>query len=97
MPYLPQSRRDSVAKDLKALGLDFTPSNAGDLNFVVTRMIDNFLGERGLTYAHLNEMMGALECCKLELYRKIGGPYEDVKVAENGDAYTIDPTGGKSY
>jgi len=35
-------------------------------------------------------MMGAIECCKLELYRKIGAPYEEIKEEENGRAYTIE-------
>jgi len=26
-----------------------------------------------------------LECCKSELYRHIVGPYEDGKIAENGE------------
>ena len=32
--------------------------------------------------------MGALECAKLELYRRVAAPYEDVKIMENGDVYT---------
>jgi hypothetical protein len=29
-------------------------------------------------------MVGALECCKLELYRKRIAPYEELKERENG-------------
>jgi hypothetical protein len=32
-----------------------------------------------------------LECCKLELYRKIAAPYEDIKIQENGDVLIIHP------
>jgi hypothetical protein len=38
-------------------------------------------------YANVNEMIGALECCKLELYRILIAPYEDVKIDENGGVY----------
>lgn len=38
-------------------------------------------------YVELNEVVGALESAKLELYRRIVGPYEDKKSAENGDVY----------
>lgn len=34
-----------------------------------------------------SEIIGALECCKLELYRRIAAPYEDIKIGENGDVY----------
>ena len=39
----------------------------------------------GKNYSNLNEMIGALECCKQEYYRAIVGPYEDMKIDENGD------------
>ena len=50
------------------------PKNAGDLNFAVTCFIDNFIFENGCRYTNLNEMIGALECCKLELYRRLAAP-----------------------
>lgn len=40
-----------------------------------------------LSYADINEAIGALECAKLELYRRIAVPYENRKLAENGDVY----------
>lgn len=94
MPYIPQDRREEIAEELSDDALDWAPQNAGDLNFTITCFIDNYLltGE-GLRYAKLNEMIGALECCKLELYRLIGTPYEDVKLKENGGVYQTDTTG----
>ena len=32
-------------------------------------------------------MVGVLECCKLELYRKLAAPYEDTKEMESGPVY----------
>ncbi|NNL29480.1 MAG: hypothetical protein HKO77_00580 [Gemmatimonadetes bacterium] len=69
------------------------PSAAGELNYAVTRLVDGYLarlaGQEGRTrYAHINEVIGVLECAKLELYRRIASPYEDEKIAENGDVYT---------
>lgn len=92
MPYIPQTRRDEIHAELvdetfDEGGLHWTPKNAGDLNYVVTCFIDNYLIEHSVRYAHINEMIGALECCKLELYRIIGSPYEDKKLNENGAAY----------
>jgi hypothetical protein len=87
MPYIPQARRDEIAQEIVSLGLDWAPQNAGDLNFLVSTFIDNALNERGVRYAILNEMIGALECCKLELYRVMAAPYEDEKMDENGGVY----------
>ena len=42
-------------------------------------------------------MMGALECCKLELYRRLVGPYEDEVLEANGDAYVVVPTREAEY
>lgn len=64
------------------------PKNVGELNFLITRMVDLYLGSRP-NYAAYNEAIGVLECAKLELYRRLVAPYEDRKIAENGDAYSM--------
>lgn len=87
MPYIPQSRRDGIELELSADHLNWCPVNAGDLNFVVSTFIANYIRNCGLKYAVVNEMIGALECAKLELNRVIIGPYEDRKIAENGPVY----------
>lgn len=33
------------------------------------------------------DVLGALECCKLEFYRRVAVPYEDRKITLNGDCY----------
>ena len=56
------------------------PRDAGELNFALTTIVDKYLQNRGgLRYAHINEVVGALECAKLELYRRVAAPYEDQK------------------
>ncbi len=87
MPYIPSNRRDEIDNELLTQGAGWQPSCAGDLNWLVTTFIDNMLNEKGIRYAHVNEMIGALECCKLELYRRIAAPYEDEVCDKNGDAY----------
>jgi len=95
MPYIPQNDRADTEVMLLDDALSFTPKNAGELNFAVTRFIDNYLEKNGVRYRYINEMIGALECCKLELYRRIASPYEDVVMRKNGDAYAteIDDSG----
>lgn len=80
MPYIKHDARHA----LQDLGL---PMNGGELNFVMSAMINEMIKEKGLTYATVNEIVGALECCKLELYRRIAAPYEDFKIKTNGDVY----------
>jgi hypothetical protein len=50
--------------------------------------VDSYLvSHGGLRYALLNEAIGALECAKIELYRRLAAPYEDEKRQETGDVY----------
>ena len=85
MPYIKPSQRADVEVKLNVAGLNYVPLNAGELNYVITVFIDNYLRAFGKNYSNCNEMIGALECCKQEYYRTIVGPYEDDKIDENGD------------
>ena len=90
MPYIPQQQRIDIHNDLlddELGGLNWTPENAGELNFLVSTFIANYIKTKGLKYAVVNEMIGALECAKLELNRVIIGPYENIKIQENGPVY----------
>jgi len=88
MPYIKVDDR----KKFKAVMFPFLVSaelnrlTAGELNYLFTKIIDRQLDNAN--YARYNEIIGALECCKLELYRRMLIPYEDKKKKENGDVYT---------
>ncbi len=92
MPYIPQADRpqfdehaDRIARVLNELPEDALP---GALNYVVTRIAWQLCGHGGQgkrRYARMNAVVGALECTKLELYRRIAAPYEDEKIASSGD------------
>ncbi len=169
MPYILEADRQSIDARMKSDGLSWAPKNAGEMNYAMTMIMDNyFVANDGPRYAHLNNLVGAMEvvkieglpglrqihrvewdqevdtvsgdvwehgiswtpktirqfaifvgvsflsanngkrfskfeiagclqCCQMELYRLIGGPYEDKKLAENGPAYTINPLGGNAY
>ncbi len=58
----------------------------GELNYLITRLIDTFIGP-DISYSAINDVVGVLECAKLEAYRKIAANYEDQKEAENGLVY----------
>ena len=78
MPYIHQSERD-ILDTIKAM-------SPGQLNYLITRQVRNYLGA-AYSYRDLNEVIGVLECVKLELYRRVAAPYEDKKMKENGDVY----------
>ena len=83
MPYIKQEDRAKFKDIARQMG-DLADC-AGDINYFVTELAHAYIKKKGLRYANINEVIGALECTKLELYRKVAIPYEDQKIAENGD------------
>ncbi len=81
MPYVKKSDRIRLDEGGDAQ----TP---GELNYIITKTVDAYLNRTPRNYANYNEVIGVLECAKLELYRRVIGEYEDSKMAENGDVYT---------
>lgn len=79
MPYIKPGRR----KTLNGGGYPVTP---GELNYVITNVILDYLEDRE-RFQFYNEVIGVLECCKLELYRKVISKHEDKKCNENGEVY----------
>jgi len=77
MPYIPQARRDFIS----------IPETSGELNYMITELVNLYIKEHGKNYTILNDVIGALECAKLELYRRVLIPYEDEKIKQNGDVY----------
>lgn len=79
MPYITQIRRAALASG-------DTPQSEGELNYAITRLVTQFIGASP-NYANINAAIGALECAKLEMYRRIATPYEEIKREINGDVY----------
>lgn len=85
MPYIKQLRRFQL--DTMAIeDLESEIKSPGELNYVITRLIDDYHSRRG-DYQSVNDVVGALEGAKLEFYRRVAAPYEDQKAMENGDVY----------
>jgi hypothetical protein len=87
MPYIKQESRDLLDGDIQQLVSKLTC--AGDINYVFTCILQLYIRNKKLNYANINETIGALECCKLELYRRVAAIYEDQKALENGDVEII--------
>lgn len=80
MPYISSPVRESLNDGRM-------PLKSGELNFVLAAHIDNYLVNHTVSYTSINDVIGVLECLKLEVYRRIAAPYEDKKISENGDVF----------
>lgn len=98
MPYIKQSRRDHFQTDIDKIygsmleifnekGFIDGEMTSGDLNYLITNLCLNYLYVNKECYQTYNDVIGALEGAKLELYRRKIAPYEDRKIDENGDVY----------
>jgi hypothetical protein len=88
MPYIAPKRRALYDDNIAALAATLSKETpGGDLNYIVTRLFVDWLEKRGLGYAAIAEAVGVLETAKQEFYRRVAAPYEDRKIAENGDVY----------
>lgn len=85
MPYISQERR----RELEDFDYTDAEISAGDLNFMISTLLNEIIHAKGLSYSTINELIGMLECAKLELYRRVAAPYEDLKIKENGDVYEV--------
>ncbi len=87
MPYILKEKRTILDPAIRQLADAFIKladdgNFAGNLNYTITKLLFTLYPEPN--YQRFNDMVGALECCKLELYRKKVSPYEDLKEQENG-------------
>lgn len=93
MPYLLKGHKEIV-------GQTNIPTTPGELNYLVTKLCLTFLDSlkdqqhlmipkdvRTNSYSDYNAVIGALESCKLEFYRRAVSVYEDEKIKSNGDVY----------
>lgn len=80
MPYIYSSARKAL--DCGERG----PQTSGELNYAFTVLCIDYL-RKYPNYQGRNDIIGALECCKLEFVRRQVNPYEAAKCQENGDVY----------
>lgn len=81
MPYIDKSVRAVLDTKTKQA------SHPGELNYLLTQLCQEYLEVCGEKYQTYNDIIGALEGCKLELYRRKVSAYEDKKIISNGDVW----------
>jgi hypothetical protein len=80
MPYITTQRKIALQEQREE------PANPGELNYLITYLIVDYYKMRE-SYQGINDVIGALECAKLEFTRRVVIPYEDAKIKTNGDVY----------
>lgn len=81
MPYITTEERKVLLEGLQ------DAETPGQLNYIFTSIIAQYLKDKGLRYQTINDIYGALEGAKLEFSRRVVNGYEDGKLKENGDVY----------
>ena len=78
MPYI--DPKDRIASAV-------APLTAGELNYAITKLVIGFVRQKRLSYQTINDVLGALDGASKEFYRRVVVPYENMKIAANGDVY----------
>ena len=81
MPYIEESAREAIRNG-------GTPLSPGELNYVLQGYVNDWIETHKLSYTSVNAAIGVLECLKLELYRRVAAPYEEIKIKANGDVFS---------
>ena len=93
MPFIDQASRALYAPGIKAI-TDRIPEDSrhakGDLTYIITEILHQHFGE-SLRYTDHADIIGILECAKLEFYVGRTHEYEKKKKLEHGDLYRSQP------
>ena len=81
MPYVSKQVRKYLDRGF------WEPETTGELTYVLYREVMNWVRapEDGPNFERYSQAIAALECAKMELYRRHVAPYENLKLEENGD------------
>lgn len=81
MPYIKKDDRKLITEGAN-------PNTAGQLTYAITMLLVRFIQTHKFSFDEgIIPCVGALECAKLELYRRKVAGYEDTKIEQNGDVY----------
>ena len=88
MPYIAREDRGQYDGDIEQLSrlLAAQPADKrkGHANYVITQILRAAWSDRE-SYSNYADVIGTLECAKLEIYRRWVAPYEDGAIERNGD------------
>lgn len=79
MPYIKQKQRAELERR--------APQNAGELNYILSRRVSEYIGDIGISYQTLHDVVGVLRDVATEIERRFMAPYEDSKGRVNGEVF----------
>lgn len=66
------------------------PETPSELNYIISGHIDRYLaGFSHVSYEAINEVIGSLECLKLELAHRFLFPRDDELRSRHGDSFVV--------
>ena len=89
IPYIPIKDQQVFVSVLQELDrvVDVRGLSNGELNYLITKLGLTYLGKHGKSYNTISDVVKAMECAKLEFYRRVAVPYEEKKIQEYGDVF----------
>ena len=82
MPYIPEERR-------KALKSYDRPRSTGELNWLITDILIDYVKREGIRYATLSATRAVLHDIYDEFGRRVMDPYEDQMRTKNGEVFQV--------
>jgi hypothetical protein len=85
MPHIRESDKPQI--DIRVETLARYIDTKGKLNYAISKLLEAYVLQKGVNYDTLDEARAQAHGAGTEFERLVLGPYEDWKIAENGNAY----------
>lgn len=85
MPHIEPTKRpaiDEVLAPLLAQDLKIA-----DIEYILSQFVQEYVLHNGLRFNTLKDIDGLFSTAQSEFYRLVTGPYEDIKIGDNTNAY----------
>ncbi len=83
MPYITPERRRVNKLNLSELEM----RTSGELTYLISVLMNEYLKRTGKSYGTMSVVRACAQDASDEFYRRVMLPYENCKLAENGDVY----------
>lgn len=83
MPYIENEARHKFEKAINEIATFI--SSKGDLNFAISEIVGQLILKGDVGYTSISNWIDGVHGAERELTRRLLNPYEDLKIAQNGD------------
>jgi len=85
MPYIEKDDRKACMPVFSDPSIIY--ESPGELNYSMVVLLNKYIKDNGHSYRTYNDIVGVLESLKMEFYRRMVAPYEEIKMRLNGDVF----------